>query len=376
MKRLADAAFMSVFKHLFIYNMLFEDSEVDERFLGIDDTSTVLGISGAGCRIAGHLSQHPRHVDAVDVNRHHLSLTALKVQAARQLRSYEQFYALFGRGTVSNAERVVGKLAEGLPRDIQGHWKRNHSLFSEGLFRRGLTARLFAMLQRLTGVDERWLRRLAALDVEARKKLVRDTFVPVLTNPWVKWALESPVHLVSIGVNYAQCERMLRIEGARDVATFLLMHLERVADTDLARNWFAWFAVVGHYNHDDPEAVPPFLRRDRHEQSSRSDTTVDYHNRNILDVLDDAGPRTWSHYTLCDAPDWMDDRTQKRLFEAVVRTGRPGGVLQYRTVEHDSLVERHGMADELQPMVEETEVATRLDRTRQFRGVRYYRIAS
>jgi hypothetical protein len=30
----------------------------------------------------------------------------------------------------------------------------------------------------------------------------------------------------------------------------------------------------------------------------------------------------------------------------------------------------------LQPMVEETELATALDRTRQFRGVRYYRIAS
>jgi S-adenosylmethionine-diacylglycerol 3-amino-3-carboxypropyl transferase len=376
MKRLADAAFMSVFKHLFIYNMLFEDSEVDERLLGIDETSTVLGISGAGCRIAGHLSQHPRHVDAVDVNRHHLSLTALKVQAARQLQSYDEFYELFGRGSVNDSERMVGRLAERLPRDMQEHWKRNHSLFSEGLFNRGLTARLFAVLQRLTGVDESWLRRLAALDVEARKKLVRDTFKPVLTNAWVKWALESPLHLVSIGVNYAQCERMLRIEGTPDVAAFLLMHLERVVETDLAHNWFAWFAVVGHYNHDDQEAVPPFLRRDRHEQSSRSDTEVAYHNRNILEVLDDAGPQTWSHFTLCDAPDWMNDETQKRLFEAVLRTGRPGGVLQYRTVERDSLVERHGMSDELQPMIEETEEATRLDRTRQFRGVRYYRIAS
>lgn len=376
MKRVADAAFMSVFKHLFIYNMLFEDSEVDERFLGIDETSTVLGISGAGCRIASHLSQHPRRVDAVDVNRHHLSLTALKVQAARQLQSYDEFYDLFGRGSVPDSERVVGKLAEGLPREMQGHWKRNHRMFSEGLFSRGLTARLFAVLQRLTGVDESWLRGLAALDVEARKKLVRDTFTPVLGNAWVKWALESPLHLVSIGVNYAQCERMLRIEGTPDIAAFLLMHLDRVADTDLARNWFAWFAVVGHYNHEDQEAVPPFLRRDRHEQSSRSDTEVAYHNRNILDVLDGAGPRTWSHFTLCDAPDWMNDETQKRLFEAVVRTGRPGGVLQYRTVERDSLVERHGMADRLKPMVEETAIATNLDRTRQFRGVRYYRIAS
>ena len=134
--------------------------------------------------------------------------------------------------------------------------------------------------------------------------------------------------------------------------------------------------MVGHYNHDDQEAVPPFLRRDRHAQSSRSDTEVAYHSRNILEVLDDAAPRTWSHFTLCDAPDWMNDATQRRLFESVVRTGRPGGVLQYRTVERDSLVERHGMAGRLVPMVSETERATALDRTRQFRGVRYYRIAS
>jgi S-adenosylmethionine-diacylglycerol 3-amino-3-carboxypropyl transferase len=376
MKRLADAAFMRVFQHLYIYNMLFEDSEVDERFLGIDEHSSVLGISGAGCRIAGHLSQHPRHVDAVDVNRHHLSLTALKVQAAQQLRSYDEFYELFGRGSASDAERVVGKLASGLPLQMRRHWRRHHGMFERGLFASGLTARLFAVLQRLTGVNEGWLRRLAALDVASRRKLIRDTFAPVLRDPWVRWALESPLHLVSIGVNYAQCERMLRMEGTPDVAAFLLMHLERVADTDLARNWFAWFAVVGRYNHDDQEAVPPFLRRDRHEQSSRSETTVAYHNRNVLDVLEEAGPATWSHFTLCDAPDWMNDATQKRLLEAVIRTGRPGGVLQYRTVERDSLVERHGMAGRLQPMVAETELATALDRTRQFRGVRYYRIAS
>ncbi len=376
MKRLADAAFMGVFKHLFIYNILFEDSEVDERFLGIDSTSTVLGISGAGCRIAGHMSQNPKHVDAVDINRHHLALTALKVQAAKKLDSYEEFYDLFGRGSVPDSERVVGKLAEGLPRNMQSHWKRNHTMFSQDYFSKGLTARLLGALQKLAGVDEGWLRRVATLSVDERKRVVRETFRPVLTNPWVKWILESPVHLVSIGVNYAQCERMLRIEGMPDIVAFLLMHLQRVADTDLARNWFVWYAVAGRYNHDDQEAVPPFLRQDRHERSSRSETTVAYHNRYIHDVLDEAKARTWSHFTLCDAPDWMADADQKRLFEAVLRTGKPGGVMQYRTVERDSLVERHGMTDRLQPMVHETQMATALDRTRQFRGVRYYRIAS
>jgi S-adenosylmethionine-diacylglycerol 3-amino-3-carboxypropyl transferase len=367
---------MSVFKHLFIYNILFEDSEVDERFLGIDQDSTVLGISGAGCRIAGHMSQQPKHVDAVDINRHHLALTALKVQAAKKLQSYEEFYDLFGRGCVADSEKVVGKLAAGLPKNMQSHWKRNHGIFSEDYLSKGLTARLLGTLQRLAGVDEGWVRRLSTLSVEDRKRVARETFRPVLTNPWMKWILESPIHLVSIGVNYAQCERMLRIEGVPDIVAFLLMHLERVATTDIARNWFVWYAVAGRYNHEDQEAVPPYLRKDRHERSSRSETTVSYHNRYIHDILDEAKAETWSHFTLCDAPDWMCDADQKRLFEAIVRTGKPGGVMQYRTVELDSLVERAGMSDKLIPMEYETQMATALDRTRQFRGVRYYRIAS
>jgi hypothetical protein len=72
----------------------------------------------------------------------------------------------------------------------------------------------------------------------------------------------------------------------------------------------------------------------------------------------------------------MSDAAQKRLFQEVLRTGRDGGVLQYRTVDAESLVERHGLASRLVPMRAETELATALDRTRQYRGVRYYRIAN
>ena len=89
--RVADEAFEGVFKHLFVYNMLFEDTEIDEGFLEVDETSRVLGISGAGCGIAGHLSRRPQSIDAVDINARHLAITALKVSAARELESYEEF---------------------------------------------------------------------------------------------------------------------------------------------------------------------------------------------------------------------------------------------------------------------------------------------
>jgi S-adenosylmethionine-diacylglycerol 3-amino-3-carboxypropyl transferase len=58
--RLLDRAYQRLFSKLFVYNILYEDSEVDEAFLGVDGASRVLGIAGAGCGVANHLSAGAR----------------------------------------------------------------------------------------------------------------------------------------------------------------------------------------------------------------------------------------------------------------------------------------------------------------------------
>jgi S-adenosylmethionine-diacylglycerol 3-amino-3-carboxypropyl transferase len=229
-------------------------------------------------------------------------------------------------------------------------------------------------MRRLTGVDEAWLRGLIPLSAEERIQRTLATFAPVLQQRWLTALLESPLHLVSIGVNFAQKSKMLRMEGADSTVEFLLMYFMRLAQTDLGRNWFAWHAIAGHFDHHAEGAVPPYLRRGHHERSYRSPTQVRYHRRNIFEVLGDGGKDQWSHFTFCDAPDWMTDEAQQRLFREVLRTGREGGVLQYRSVERDSLVARHGLDRHLVPMREETASATAADRTRQYRGVNFYRI--
>ena len=117
--QLRDNAFQKAFSRLFVYNILFEDSEVDERFLGVNEDSSVLGISGAGCGMAGLISGRPRRVDTVDINRHHLALTALKVTAAQRMRSYSEFYDLFGRGWSVAPKQAIPQLTDHLPRWIQ-----------------------------------------------------------------------------------------------------------------------------------------------------------------------------------------------------------------------------------------------------------------
>lgn len=371
--QLRDHAFQHVFSRLFVYNILWEDSEVDERFLEIDEQSTVLGISGAGCRIAGHLSQHPRRIDAVDINPHHLALAALKTAAARRLRSYDTFYELLGRGQRADHEALIGGLCAGLPAWIQRHWRRHHTLFSRAFYRTGVTARMFGLLRRLAGIDAAWLRQRCAEPVEVRLQAIDRTIAPVLRQPVINAALHSPLQLVALGINFTQRDRLLAAEGS-GLAAYLQEHLRRVAATDLARNWFAWTAIAGHYNHDLPDAVPPYLRRAQHARSLTAPTRVQFHRRNIFDVLAAAGPRTWSHYTLCDAPDWMSPPAQQRLLSEILRTSRDGGVVAYRSVGHDSLVARHGLCGRLRPLTASSDAAALQDRSRQYQRVNYYRI--
>ncbi|MGF1468512.1 MAG: DUF3419 family protein [Sandaracinaceae bacterium] len=372
--QLRDRAFQRAFSRMFVYNILWEDSEVDERFLGIEEESSVLAITGAGCGIAGLLAGRPRRVDAVDINKHHLALTALKVTAAQRMPSYAEFYDLFGRGWSLYPKKVVGGLAEHLPRWMQRYWKRHADRFERSIYREGLTAKVLGSLRSLTGVDADWLRAIMAAPEEERERLVDATFNSLFENPAVRAFMESPLQLLTLGINFTQRDRILETTGL-DTVGYFMEHIRRLTRTNIETNWFIWWVVANQFNHDHPEAAPPYLRRDRHEQSFHAPTNVRYHRQNIFDVLEEAGPNTWSHYMFCDAPDWMPETVQRRLLEDVFRTSRDGAVVLFRSVENDCMVERLGLEQRFVPMAEETRIASALDRTRQYERVNFYRVA-
>ena len=251
-----DRMFQSTFSRMFVYNILFEDAEIDEKFLGMNEESTVLSITGAGCGVAGMVSRHPRQIDAVDINKHHLALTALKVQAARNLQSHSDFYDLCARGRSPTPERTVRRLTEDLPRWMQRYWKLHYRRFNKPYQTHGLTGKVMTELRKRVGTDADWLREMATRSTADRLKVVDDWFVPVLNQPHVKAFLNSPVQLLGLGVNFEQRDRILETEGT-DLMGFFVTHLKRVAVTDLMRNWFAWYVLVGQFNHDQEDGVPP-----------------------------------------------------------------------------------------------------------------------
>ncbi len=372
---LRDRLYVQVFTRLFVYNILFEDSEVDETILDVKEDSSILSITGAGCGVAGMVHRNPRRIDAVDINRHHLALTALKIRGAQMLSSYAEFYDLFGRGYAVQPSRLVRRVTDGLPSWIQRYWKSHHKRFHEPYHRQGMTAQIMSVMRRMLGVDAEWFRGMIRMSVEDRHRLIDDWITPVFNRPYVKAFLESPIQYIGFGINYEQRDRMLGTAG-QEITDFYISHMKRVAATDLERNWFGWYTIAGQHNHDNPEAIPPYLRRDRHEHSLESSVSVGYHHGNILDVLRSAGPNTWSHYTLCDAPDWMPLRVQKTMLNEIARTARPGALVLRRTVEDDCIIERHNLGDRFMHREDLSSFATENDRTRQYRRVDVYQVAA
>ncbi|MCB9744189.1 MAG: DUF3419 family protein [Alphaproteobacteria bacterium] len=368
--------FLKAFASLFVYNILFEDSEIDERFLDLDEDSAVLGISGAGCGLATMLSRRPARVDAVDINRHHLALAALKMRAAVGMPHYSSFYDLFGRGWSVDPARQVQELSQDLPPWMQRYWKRHHVRFRRSLYRTGVTAQTLGVLRSQIGVDSSWMRWVIGLDAEQRIQAIDDWFGPFLRRPAIKALLDSPFQLIAMGVNHEQLERMLAADALEDLGRFFLMHIQRLVLTDLETNWFAWYFVTGQFDHDNAACAPPYLRREHHERSLGATTDMRFHNHNLFEVLGEAGRDTWSHYNFLDAPDWMPEPAQRRLLEEVVRTGREGAILLHRSVEEANMVERTGMLRHFEPMPEATAFASANDRTRQYKRVVFHRLVA
>lgn len=371
-----DLTFQAIFRRLFVYNILFEDAETDGKHFGVDERSRVLGISAAGCGLASLMRFAPERIDAVDINGHHLALAGLRIAATQGLQDYEEFYSFFGRGFVPRPDLTVRRAAARLPLWMQRYWGRHYRRFGRSFYDQGLTATMLRVLRKQIGLDTDWMRRFVVKGVEERVSVVRDLLEPALRKPIVRHILNSPLQQLALGVNFSQKERLFGSEAQGDFIDYFVDHCARVAETDVETNWFAWYAIAGHYNHDHPEAVPPYLRRTEHQKSFGVPTAVDYHHKSIFDVLERAPANSWTHYSLCDAVDWMPPPVQKRLFSEIERTAMPGARVLLRSVGQQDIMTELGLSDRFIRLVEPSGRASFEERSRQYKRVDFYQVGA
>lgn len=271
-----DTLFAAVFARTLVYTILFEDNELDLEFLDLRPGDRVLSVAGAGCGVAAMVGFVPTRIDAVDFNRHHLAITALKVEAVRSLPRYEDVHALFGLGKHPEAKKMVARLANRLPADLASYWRRRWRMFANGFYSHGVNSRNSALLRPLWSLDGAYLKELNRRGPpQARAEAMRIKLSDRLLKPLPAALVRSPVALLGAGINYTQRDRNLSAAGVGDVVLGVIEYASRLATTDLDTNWIAWHITSGEFNHDEPDCLPLYLRRDFHERALGSTTEVD-----------------------------------------------------------------------------------------------------
>lgn len=337
---LLERLFTFFFKGL-VYPQIWEDPEVDMQALGLGPEDRVIAIASGGCNILSYLTADPKQVIAVDLNQAHVSLTRLKLAAARHLPTYDAFYRFFGdadeRDNVTMYRRF---LQDKIDSATRSYWdgrdwtaRRRVSLFSRNLYRHGLLGNFIGIghfAAKFYGIDLTELTRKKSL--EEQRAYFDSRISPLFDKPFVRWATSKRLSLYGLGIPPAQYEALAGASRDGHMASVLRQRLERLAcDFSMSDNYFAWQAFNRGYAEGKSGPLPPYLKRKHFSQIRNRAERVIVHNRSFTDHLALEPDESMNAYILLDAQDWMTDAQLNALWSQITRTAAAGAKVIFRT---------------------------------------------
>jgi S-adenosylmethionine-diacylglycerol 3-amino-3-carboxypropyl transferase len=342
-----NAVFATLFKGL-VYPQIWEDPEVDMEALQIAADSHVVAIASGGCNIISYLTANPARITALDLNPTHVALNKLKLAAAAQLPSWNEFYRFFGGANEKANVRAYDRfLAPKLDEKSRAYWEhrrfgigeRRIGIFARNFYRYGLLGRCIGfghLIAKAYGVNPRDL--LRARSLEEQKNYFATALAPLFDRRLIRWALARQFSLFGLGIPPAQYEALAGA-GNGNMAAVVYERLERLScGFKIEDNYFAWQAFGRGYARDAEGPLPPYLRRDNFEAIKTRADRVEVLNRSFTEYLEAQEDRSRDRYILLDAQDWMNDQQLNALWKEITRTAKPGARVIFRTAAKPSLL--------------------------------------
>jgi S-adenosylmethionine-diacylglycerol 3-amino-3-carboxypropyl transferase len=123
------------------------------------------------------------------------------------------------------------------------------------------------------------------------------------------------------------------------MADVLKERLARLAyGFDLKDNYFAWQAFGRGYAAGGAGPLPPYLERANWETLKSRVGNVTVVHASFAEHLRSFSAPTYDAYVLLDAQDWMTDEQLTALWSEIVRTGKPGCRVIFRTAGEETIL--------------------------------------
>lgn len=329
-----------------VYPQIWEDPIVDLEALNLREDEHLVAIASGGCNVFSYLATVPVLVTAIDLNPAHVALNRLKLTALRYLPDYETFRRFFvDADSKDNIEAYFDYLRDHLDPQTRKYWESRDRLgrqriryFATNFYRHGLLGNFIAAghkLARLHGKDPR--RVLEAKSMAEQRALFDSELAPLFEKRHIRWLLEKPSALFGLGIPPSQFDALKG--GADSMADVLRARLERLAcGFDLKENYFAWQAFGRRYSTAADAPLPPYLHRQGFEKLRRRASDLNVVHASFTEHLAASPAASCDAYVLLDAQDWMTDEQLSALWTEIVRTGRPGARVIFRTAGEETIL--------------------------------------
>ncbi|TWT33171.1 DUF3419 family protein [Blastopirellula retiformator] len=325
--------FNLVHQNNLVYNTCWEDPRLDRVALDLEPHHNVMVITSAGCNALDYALAGANHVYAVDMNPRQNALLDLKKAAIRELE-YEDFFAMFGTGRLTNFRQVYEhKLRQALPEWSQSYWNRKIRYFrprkNRSFYFRG-TSGSFARamniyVDRVLRLRPLVLELLDAKSIDEQKELYEQIHTRLWTKS-LKFAMSRDTTWSLVGVPRAQRE-YLEQHYENGIVDFVQENMRAVfAELPIHDNYFWRVYVTGEYTQS---CCPEYLKPENF-QRLKDDVIhrVSTHTDSVEHFLRKHDGTPIHRLVLLDHMDWLTGSLYPYLvseWQAILDTSREHG---------------------------------------------------
>lgn len=358
----------------FIYNQIWEDPVVDAQALELNPGFRMMTISSGGCNVMNYLTRQPESIHAIDLNTSHMSLTRLKIEAARRLPDYESFFQFFGVGegaeNVKNYYKYIQRYLDPVTRNFwesaskTSPWLKRIQYFEKGFYKYSKLGWLIHFSHRVARILGSDLNRLFECQtLEEQEKFFDEVMAPYFDNAFVKWFSQSPLTVFSLGIPPNQYRLMLQEcgEDGGMIQDFRRRLKKLICGFPIQENYFAWQALRGRYDTEQRQSIPDYLKEENFELLRERCSSVNTRIVSLNEFLVERPANSMDKFVLLDSQDWMPPEVIADLWTQIVRVGKPGAKIIFRTAGKISPLELALPPSLLNCLEVEKEKAVQLD---------------
>ncbi|QOJ15753.1 MAG: BtaA family protein [Planctomycetia bacterium] len=316
--------------HGIVFNMSWEDPEMDRQAFNLGPSDTVISISSAGCNPLNFLAQRPARLISVDSNPAQNALLELKLAGIETL-DHATFCDIFAARNPSVVTRVYAdKLRPNISPRSQAYWDRNLWMVERDLYRygrMGLFCRILRRFMNLMGISAAIREEFFELRTLEEQKAHYDRhFAPKLWGPWTKRFVNFRPLMWLAGVHPRQFNL---IDGRHDMYEYVRERVEyAMTRVPIYDNYFLSLAGTGRFRGD---RLPPYLMERNFDALRESLHKVEVVNGWLGPYLDSQPAGSITKFNLLDIFDWMTPPVFEHTLKSVLRAAHPGATMIYRS---------------------------------------------